>query len=137
MEPNSTNFQVLSSLNCETADDTLIKGSEKVSHDLNCWKRASRKHQLAIRPRATMKPETQRREVSPGTRREVIGLRKGGMKYPAIEEELGVKANTAVKIMQRRNNGHEGKSAPRTGRPKKLNKRDTMSQRTENNDVSH
>jgi len=71
-----------------------------------------------------MKQETRGREVSPGTRREVIGLRKGGLKYPAIEKELGVKADTATKIMQRCNNGHNGKSAPRTGRPKKLGKRD-------------
>ena len=86
--------------------------------------RASRKHQLAIRPTTAMKQETRGREVSLGTRRKVIGLRKGGLKYPAIEKELGVKADTATKIMQRCNNGHNGKSAPRTGRPKKLGKRD-------------
>jgi transposase len=71
-----------------------------------------------------MKPKARGPEVSPGTRREIIGLRKGGMKYPAIEEELGVKADTCRKIMNRRDNGHQSNSAPRSGRPKKLDDRD-------------
>jgi transposase len=71
-----------------------------------------------------MKPKTRCREVSPGTWREVIGLHKGGTTYAAIEKELGVKANTTVKIMQRNNNGYKGKSAPRMGRSKKLDKCD-------------
>ena len=34
-------------------------------------------------------------ELSPGTRREIISLHKGGLKFGDIEKELGVKANTA------------------------------------------
>lgn len=59
-------------------------------------------------------------ELSPGTRREIIGMHKGGMSFPAIEKETGVKVKTAEKIWARRNNGYKGKSAPRSGRPPKL-----------------
>src|SRR5438552_17919 len=68
------------------------------------------------------KPRKPRRgpEWSPGTRREVIRLRKAGMPIGKIEEETGVKANTAGKIWARRNNGFKGKSTPHRGRPPNL-----------------
>ena len=61
-------------------------------------------------------------ELSPGGRREIIGMRKGGMTFPEIEKETGVKANTAEKIYRQKDNGYNGKSAVRSGRPPKLNK---------------
>ena len=48
-------------------------------------------------------------------------MHKAGMKFVEIERKTGVKANTAEKIWARRNNGYHGKSAPRSGRPVKLN----------------
>jgi transposase len=71
-----------------------------------------------------MKPKAHGPEVSPDTRREIIGLHKDGMKYPTIEEELGVKADTCRKIMNRCDNGHQSNSAPCSGRPKKLDDHD-------------
>src|SRR5271167_1765095 len=61
-------------------------------------------------------------ELSPGSRREITGMRKGGMTFPEIEKQTGVKANTAEKIYRRKDNGYNGKSAARSGRPPKLNK---------------
>ena len=72
-----------------------------------------------------MKPKSRKPhrgpEYSPGRRREVIGMHSAGMKFVEIEEKTGIKANTAGKIWARRNNEYHGKSAPRSGRPHKLN----------------
>ena len=61
-------------------------------------------------------------ELSPGGRREIIGIRKGGMTFPEIEKETRVKANTAEKIYRWKDNGYNGKSVVCSSRPPKLNK---------------
>jgi transposase len=70
------------------------------------------------------KPPHRGVELSPGTRREIIGLHDGGMIYEDIEKKMLVKSNTAGKVYRRRNNGHKSNSAPRSGRPTKLNEND-------------
>jgi hypothetical protein len=45
-----------------------------------------------------MKQATQGQELSPGTRREGVGMHKGDMSFADIERETGVSANTALKV---------------------------------------
>jgi len=103
-------------------EQDLIKGSQQVSPVWNTTIMSTNiAHSMKTKPRESCKPH-RGSELSPGTRREIIGMRKGGMTFPEIETAIGVKANTAEKIYRRRDNGYNGKSAARSGRPPKLDK---------------
>lgn len=65
-------------------------------------------------------------EVPVGLKGVVIGMRKAEKSYPEIEEDTGVKADTARAIYNRFNNTINFTSAPRSGRPKKLSNRDRL-----------
>ena len=64
------------------------------------------------------------RELSPAMRREIIGMREGGISFADIGRELHISEDSARKIWTRREINPSGASAPRSGRPPKLNGRD-------------
>ena len=71
-----------------------------------------------------MEPALRGPELTPGKRREAIAMHRDGKSFAAIGRELEVNADTVRKIWNRYEEYGNTKSAPRSGRPTKLDNRD-------------
>ena len=71
-----------------------------------------------------MEPALRGPELTPGKRREAIAMHRDGKSFAAIGRELEVNADTVRKIWNRYEEHGNTKSAPRSGRPTKLDNRD-------------
>jgi transposase len=68
--------------------------------------------------------KTARVEHSPYVRGQIIGLRDAGLKWSDIERKLHVPISTCYDIYSRKDLTSDGRSAPRSGRPRLWSKRD-------------
>ncbi len=67
-----------------------------------------------------MEAAPQRHELSPGTRREAVGMHKASKSFAWIGRELNKNPDTIRKTWYRYQQRHNANSAPCSGRPKKL-----------------
>jgi transposase len=97
-------------------DKKLVRFSIHVHQQKN-------KQQLRIRI-VRMEAAIRGPELSLGKRMQIIGMHEGGISYAAIGRKLEVPEDTVRKICNRQKINPSGESAPRSGRPPKLNDRD-------------
>ena len=65
------------------------------------------------------------RELGPAERNQIIGMFRSNMKKITIAKELGIGESTVRYVISKWLNCGSVNSAPRSGRPSKLNSRDT------------